>query len=414
MANIDNFKYASECLSCPTKPCQKGCPLGNDITDFIKEIKNNEYKKAFDILSETTVLMPICGRICPHNEQCQGSCVKKRMGKSVEIGILESTIGDMALKENWKIEVPKKTNHKVAVIGGGPSGLTCAAFLRKKGIAVTIYEKYNYLGGLLVHGIPEFRLSKKLVKQVTDNIINLGIDVKYNMELGKNLNLEDLKEEYDAIYLAIGANLSNKMNIPGENLKNVYGGNELLENNIKLDYEGKTVIVSGGGNVAMDVARTVKRSGAEKVIIVYRRSENEMPADIKEIEDAKKDGVEILYLTNIVKITGAERVEEIEVVKTKLVKKEGETRLSPVNIDGSNYTIPCDYVMMAVGSHPEAFVEELKLDKNRGRIAIDEEGRTSDEKVFSGGDIAGTKATVAWAARAGRNAANAIEKYINI
>ena len=414
MANIDNFKYASECLSCPTKPCQKGCPLGNDITDFIKEIKNNEYKKAFDILSETTVLMPICGRICPHNEQCQGSCVKKRMDKSVEIGILESTIGDMALKENWKIEVPKKTNHKVAVIGGGPSGLTCAAFLRKKGIAVTIYEKYNYLGGLLVHGIPEFRLSKKLVKQVTDNIINLGIDVKYNMELGKNLSLDDLEKEYDAIYLAIGANLSNKMNIPGENLKNVYGGNELLENNIKLDYKGKTVIVSGGGNVAMDVARTVKRSGAEKVIIVYRRSENEMPADIKEIEDARKDGVEFLYLTNIIKIIGTEKVEEIEVVKTKLVKKEGETRLSPVNIDGSNYTIPCDYVMMAVGSHPEAFVEELKLDKNRGRIAIDEEGRTSDEKVFSGGDIAGTKATVAWAARAGRNAANAIEKYINI
>lgn len=412
MANMENLKLSSNCESCVTKPCQMGCPLNNDITGFIKEIKKGNCKEAFDILTDTTILMPICGRICPHLQQCEGSCVKGVTYDRVQIGALEATIGDIALEENWKISSPKETKYNVAIVGSGPSGLTCAAFLRKNGIGVTIYEKYDYLGGLLVHGIPEFRLPKKLVKQVTDNIINLGIDVKYNMELGKNLSLEDLKSKHDAVFIGIGANLSNKMNILGEDLTNVYGGNELLENGIKLDYKDKTVIVSGGGNVAMDVSRTAKRQGAKRVIVVYRRSEKEMPADVKEIEEAKEDGVEFLFLTNILKVLGEDNVKGIEVIKTELVKKEGESRLSPVNIEGSNYTIDCDYVMMAIGSHPADFVESLNLDKNRGRILIDKDGKTSDEMVFSGGDVAGTKGTVAWASRAGRNAAYSIMDYL--
>lgn len=412
MANIENLKLSSNCESCITKPCQIGCPLNNDITSFIKEIKKGNCKEAFDILSDTTVLMPICGRICPHLQQCEGSCVKGITYDRVQIGALEATIGDIALEENWKITSPSETKYNVAIVGSGPSGLTCAAFLRKNGIGVTIYEKHDYLGGLLVHGIPEFRLPKNLVKQVTDNIVNLGIDVKYNMELGKNLSLEDLKSKHDAVFIGIGANLANKMNIPGENLTNVYGGNELLENKVKLDYTDKTVIVSGGGNVAMDVSRTAKRQGAKRVIVVYRRSEKEMPADVKEIEEAKEDGVEFLFLTNILKVLGEDNVKGIEVIKTELVKKEGESRLSPVNVEGSNYIIDCDYVMMAIGSHPANFVESLNLDKNRGRILIDKDGKTSDEMVFSGGDVAGTKGTVAWASRAGRNAAYAIMDYL--
>lgn len=408
-------KIASNCETCITKPCQIGCPLDNDIPSFIKKIKEENYKEAFNILSNTSVLMPVCGRICPHMQQCMGSCVKGVSYEPVNIGALESFVGDLSLDKRWKFDSQKNTNYKVAVIGGGPAGLTCAAFLRRNGIGVTIYEKYDYLGGILAHGIPEFRLPKQIVKKVTDNIINLGIEVKYNQELGKNITLGKLKKEYDAIFLGIGANSSNKMNIPGEGLQNVYGANELLEHNIDLDYTDKTVVVSGGGNVAMDVARTIQRKGAKKVIVIYRRTKNEMPAEDTEEEAARVDGVKFLYLTNILEVKGKNKVESIEVVKTKLVKKEGESRLSPVNIEGSNYKIECDYVIMAVGSHTEEFVENLNLNinPNRRTILINKEGQTSDKKVFSGGDVAGTKGTVAWASRAGRNAAYGIIKYLN-
>ena len=411
MNNLDIL--SSNCESCVTKPCQMGCPLNNDITQFIKNVKNKEYEKAYRVLTNTSVLMPLCGRICPHYQQCQGSCVKGVSYDAVEIGVLEYTIGDMALDNNWTIPVKDTTNYKVAVIGGGPSGLTCAAFLRRNGINVTIYEKYDYLGGLLVHGIPAFRLSKDLVKRVTDSIVNLGIDVKYNTELGKDITLEELKNEYDAIYIAVGANRSNKMDIPGEDLDGVYGGNELLEHNINLDYINKNVVISGGGNVAMDVARTAKRSGASRVTVVYRRGRDEMPADKKEVEEVMKDGIEFIFQTNILKVIGSDKVTGIEVIKTELVQKEGETRLSPVNIEGSEYTIDCDYVMMAIGSHPDDFVSELNIETNKqGKIAIDRYGHTSDEKVFSGGDIAATKGTVAWASRAGRNAAYSIIDFL--
>lgn len=402
----------SNCASCVIKPCQIGCPLNNDITGFIKEMKNENYKGAFDILSNTTVLMSLCGRICPHFQQCQGKCVKRISYNAVEIGKLESIIGDMALENNWTIPAPKETKHNVAVIGGGPAGLTCAAFLRRNGIKVTIYEKHNYLGGLMVHGIPEFRLPKDLVKKVTDSIINLGIDVKYNQELGKDYTLEKIKEKYDAVFIGIGANLSNKMNIQGENTKGVYGANEILENNNHPEYKDKVVIVSGGGNVAMDISRTAKRMGAKKVVVIYRRSEAEMPADKKEIEEAKEEAVEFLFLTTITKIIGKDKVEKLELLKNELVKKENDSRPVPVPIEGSNYEIDADYVMMAIGSHPDEYISTLNLRQEKERIKIDENGKTSDEKVFSGGDIAGTKGTVAWASRAGRNAAYAIIEYL--
>ena len=403
----------SNCASCVIKPCQIGCPLNNDITGFIKEMKNENYKGAFDILSNTTVLMSLCGRICPHFQQCQGKCVKGISYNAVEIGKLESIIGDIALENNWTISVPKKTKYHVAVIGGGPAGLTCAAFLRRNGIKVTIYEKHNYLGGIMVHGIPEFRLPKDLVKKVTDSIINLGIDVKYNQELGKDYTLEKIKEKYDAVFIGIGANLSNKMNIQGENTKGVYGANEILENNNHPEYKDKVVIVSGGGNVAMDISRTAKRMGAKKVVVIYRRSEAEMPADKKEIEEAKEEGVEFLFLTTITKIIGKDKVEKLELLKNELVKKENDLRPSPVPIAESNYEIVADYVMMAIGSHSDEYITTLKLAQEKGKIKIDEKGKTSDEKVFSGGDIAGTKGTVAWASRAGRNAAYSIIEYLN-
>lgn len=402
----------SNCASCVIKPCQIGCPLNNDITGFIKEMKNENYKGAFDILSNTTVLMSLCGRICPHFQQCQGRCVKGISYNAVEIGKLESIIGDMALENNWTISAPKETKHNVAVIGGGPAGLTCAAFLRRNGIKVTIYEKHNYLGGIMVHGIPEFRLPKDLVKKVTDSIINLGIDVKYNQELGKDYTLEKIKEKYDAVFIGIGANLSNKMNIQGENTKGVYGANEILENNNHPEYKDKVVIVSGGGNVAMDISRTAKRMGAKKVVVIYRRSEAEMPADKKEIVEAKEEGVEFLFLTTITKIIGKDKVEKLELLKNELVKKENDSRPVPVPIEGSNYEIDADYVMMAIGSHPDEYISTLNLRQEKERIKIDENGKTSDEKVFSGGDIAGTKGTVAWASRAGRNAAYAIIEYL--
>ena len=414
MTNI--IKKTLECLECVRKPCQLGCPLNNDIRGFIKLVKEEKYREAYQLLSETTVIPSICGRVCPKSKQCEGKCVKGRIKDSnaVEIGKIEAYIGDMALKNNWNISRLPLKNKRVAVVGGGPSGLTCAAFLRGNGYNVTIYEKHNYLGGLLYHGIPEFRLDKTLLRKVIDNILELGIDVKLNQSIGKDFSLEDLEKEYDAVFLGLGANISSKMNIPGEDLDGVYGGNELLESNNHPDYEGKVVVVSGCGNVAMDVARTIKRKGASKVYIIYRRSDVEAPAEEEEIREARNEGIEFLFQNNIIGIYGEKSVEKIEVIKTELVKKDDDDRLSPVNIKGTNYYLSCDYVIMAIGSHPESDIVNslgLVLDK-RGRILIDKDGHTSKEKVFAGGDLAGTTSTVAFASRAGRDAAYAIMKYL--
>ena len=404
-----------ECLSCIIKPCQAGCPLNNDTAGFIRLVQESKYKEAYDILLKTTVLPSVCGRVCPHEKQCQGSCVKKNLSFSVKIGDIEAFIGDVALENNWSISSLPLNNKKVAIVGGGPSGLTCAAFLRRNGYNVTIYEKHNYLGGLLYHGIPEFRLDKTLLRKVIDNILELGIDVKFNQSLGKDFSLDDLKREYDAVFLGFGANISNKMNIIGEDLNGVYGGNELLELNNHPNYEGKVVVVNGGGNVAIDVARTIKKANAKKVYVIYRRSEKEALALEKEIRVAKIEGIEFLFQNNIIGIYGEKSVDKIEVIRTKLVKKDGDNRLSFVNIEGSNYYLSCDYVVMAIGSHPESSIVNnlgLELD-GRGRILIDKEGHTSKEKIFAGGDLAGTPSTVAFAARAGRDAAYAIMKYLD-
>lgn len=255
------------CLNCKIKPCsQKGCPLNNNIPEFIQAVKEEKYKEAYKILSQTTVLPGVCGKICPHTKQCQGSCVRGIKGEPVSIGEIEDYIFQKAVEEGYNLKdvIEKEKNQelknkKVAIIGGGPAGLTCAAFLAKDGIDVTIYEKYDYLGGLLVHGIPEFRLSKQAVKETVNRILELGIKLKYNKELGKNLSLKELEKEYDAIFLSIGANKPVKMGVKGESLEGVYGGNELLEYNSHPNYEGKIVSVIGGGNVAMDCSRTIKR-----------------------------------------------------------------------------------------------------------------------------------------------------------
>lgn len=278
---------------------------------------------------------------------------------------------------------------------------------------VTIFEKYNSLGGILVHGIPEFRLNTKVVEESIKNILDLGVDVKYNKELGKDFKLEELKKDYDAIFLATGANKSAKMGVEGENLQGVYGGNELLEKDMHPDYNGKTVAVIGGGNVAMDCARTIQKKGAKDVFVIYRRAEAQMPAEQKEIEDAKKEGVKFLLQNNIVKIIGNEKVEKVELIKTKLVKKEGETREVPVNIENSNYIIDVDYIVMALGGTVSDETLTLGLTLNKwGNILVDEKYQTSISKIFAGGDLAGTKGTVAWAAKSGREAAKNIKKFL--
>lgn len=406
----------SYCLNCPVKPCSnKGCPLGNNIPEFIKAVKEEDYQKAYEILSETTVLEAVCGRICPHTKQCEGACVRGIKSNPVSIGEIEAFVGDISIKENYSFATVNKEhkNKKIAIIGGGPSGITAAAFLLKKGYSVTIYEKYNYLGGLLIHGIPEFRLPKDIVKQTIQKIIDLGLEVKYNQELGKNLFLEQLEEKYDAIFLAFGANITAKMGIKGEELKGVYAGNQLLEQQNHPNYSNKNVAVIGGGNVAIDCARTIKRLGAQAVKVIYRRSEEQMLAEVKEIQEAKNEGIEFEFQNNVVAILGQDKVEQIELIRTELVQKDGENRKVPVNVPNSNYIIDMDYVIMAIGSKPENFVQNLGLDiDNWGYIKINDKNMTSNPKIFAGGDIAGTKSTVAWAARSGRDAANSIMEYL--
>ena len=409
------------CLNCKTIPCSlKGCPLNNRIPDFIKAVKEENYKEAYKILSETTVLPGVCGKICPHKKQCQGSCVRGIKGEPVDIGNIEAFIFQKALENGYTlkdeigIEDDKVLkNKKVAVIGGGPAGLTCAAFLAKEGIQVTIYEKYNYLGGLLIHGIPEFRLSKETVENTIKQILELGINVKYHQELGKNLKLIELQKEYDAIFISVGSNKSIKMGVKGEDLEGVYGGNELLEFKNHPDYKDKIVSVIGGGDVAMDCARTIKRYGAKQVNVIYRRAEEQMPAEEKEINSAKKEGVKFLFQNNIVEIKGNKKVEKIELIKTELIEKEGEKRLVPRNIKNSNYEIKTDFVVMALGSTVKDEVLELGLTLNKwGNIHINENYQSSESKIFAGGDVTDGKGTVAWSARSGRNAAFKIKEYL--
>ncbi len=456
------------CLNCVNKPCSKnGCPLNNDIPAFIHE---EDYKRAFEILCRTTLFPAICGRICPHSKQCQGACIRGIKGEPVTIGKIETIIGDASIIQNFKI--PKDIdeelkNKRVAVIGSGPCGLTCAGFLAKKGVQVTIFEKYDKLGGILVHGIPNFRLDRRVVDGTIEKILDLGINVVKDKELGKDFELDDLYKSYDAIFISIGANEPNitlreenyykdrvtensnlgeivsndgieKYNLNGKSVKfskneidyyckekkeakdfkwlsnsiksddsnnMILSANKLLELENYPDFKDKKVAVSGGGNVAMDTARTINHLGG-KVTVIYRREEEQMPAERKEIEDAKNEGIEFLFKTNIKKVY--RDIKQIECIKTELVKKDGESRLSPIEIDGSNYKIDMDYVVIATGSKPEAkLINSFELNEY-GYIKVDGKGRTSMKNVYAGGDIAGEKATVAWASKSGRNAAEGI------
>ena len=411
-------EYTQYCLNCSVKPCSnQGCPLHNDIPTFIRLVKEGHTQEAYYSLMNTTVLGSICGRICPHQKQCQGKCVRGIKGEPVQIGKIEAYIFDEALKHQWykTIERSKELEgKKVAVIGSGPASLTCSAFLARSGAEVTIYEKYDTLGGILRRGIPRFRLEEQVLNNTIEQILFLGVKTKFHQELGKTIQLEDLKQNYDAIFLGIGANIPGKMHIPGEELKGVFGGNTLLETGNHPDYTNKKVAVIGGGNVAMDCARTIKHMGAKEVSVIYRRAEEQMPAEEKEIEDAKNEGIRFLFQNNITKIIGNQAVEAIECIKTELVEKEGETRKVPVNIEGSNYQMPIDYVVMAVGSKPDAAtVEHMGLQlTERGYIKVNEDYQTSDARIYAGGDIIGQKATVAWAAMAGREAAKSIIKKL--
>ena len=412
----DNKKQKAEyCLNCKNPQCRTGCPLGNNIPAFIQKVKEDNLEEAYKILCETTAIPAICGRICPHQKQCQGKCIRGIKSEPVSIGEIAAYVRDWALNNTNSLlncckDIQEK-NKKVAVIGGGPSGLTAAVFLRKNGYKVTIYEKQKDLGGILKRGIPEFRLSNEIVEKTIEQILALGINVQCEKELGRNLELANLEKEYDAIYLSIGANIPRKMAIEGEELEGVYGGNSLLEN---PDYTNKKVAIIGGGNVAMDCARTIKRMGAEQVVVIYRRSEAEMPAESKEISDAKKEGVEFLFLNNIVKILGTNKVEKIECIKTELVQKEGETRKSPVNIENSNYILNMDYVVMAVGGEVDKdLIEKCNISTTTKKyVQVNENNQTSDEKVFAGGDVVGQNSTVAWAASDGKNVASKIIKFL--
>ena len=361
---------ANYCLNCKSRTCTKGCPLENDIPNFIKCIKEKKYQEAYNILSETTILHSICGRVCPHKKQCEGSCIRGIKSEAVSIGDLEAFIGDMAINENYEIKVEKESKNKsIAIVGGGPSGLTCAYFLKKRGYEVTIYEKHNKLGGILNHGIPEFRLDNDILNKTIERILNLGIEVRYKKELGKDYDLDYLVKNYDYVYLSFGANISSKMGIEGEDLEGVFGGNELLENNNHPSYIGKKIAVIGGGNVAIDTARTIKRLGAKEVKIIYRRSEKQMPAEKNEIEAAKKEKIEFIFQNNLVRILGKERVEKIECIKTQLTKKEGEVREVPIDIKNSNYLLDMDYVVMAIGSKTDnKIVSNLKINTTKWRI----------------------------------------------
>lgn len=404
-------KQAEYCLNCKNKPCKSGCPLQNDIPDFIKCIKEEKYEEAFKVLSETTIFEPICGRICPQKSQCEGSCVRGIKGESVHIGELETFVGDYILENiDIQIEEAEDTAKKIAIIGSGPAGLACSYYLSTRGFKVDIYEKHEKLGGLLRYGIPEFRLEKEILdKWIEKYILNKNITAFTNMELGKDILLEDLKKEYDVVVLAFGANVSNKMNIPGEDRDTVFGGNELLEYRNMPDFTDKKVAVIGGGNVAMDTSRTIKRLGAKEVKVVYRRSEKQMPAERKEIKEAKEEGIEFLFQTNMIKVLD----DKIECVKTELIKKEGETREYPVNIDGTNFFIDVDFVILAVGSSPDKnIIDKLGLETDKwGCIKVDENCKTSDEKIYGVGDLAGNKQTVAWAAKSGFDCAKQIADF---
>ena len=424
---------ALRCLECKDPRCVKGCPVSINIPGFIHQIKEGKIKEANDIILEASNLGSICGRVCPQEIQCEKDCVRGLIKgrEAVAIGRLERFVSDYAREHNLvNLIKPQSNNIKVAVIGSGPSGLTCAASLAKLGYDVTIFEGLHLAGGVLVYGIPEFRLPKKIVQHEVDNLLKLGVKIKTNMIIGKVYSLDELieSEGFRAIFVGTGAGLPSFLGIEGENFNGVLSANEYLTriNLMKAYdksydtpyYEAKKVAVIGGGNVAMDAARVAKRLGAKEVYIIYRRSEEELPARKEEVEHAKEEGIIFKLLTNPKRIIGDEnyKVSGIEVSKMSLGEVDSSGRRRPVLVPNSEFIIEVDQVIEAIGTSPNPLIKNttkgLDVNKHGCIITFDESGKTTKEGVYAGGDVVTGAATVILAMGAGKKAAEAIDKYL--
>ncbi|MCH5265745.1 MAG: NADPH-dependent glutamate synthase [Lachnospiraceae bacterium] len=421
---------ARRCLSCKNKPCVSACPVQIDIPAFIEKVANEDIEGAFEILSQSTSLPAVCGRVCPQETQCEGKCVRGIKGEPVGIGRLERFVADYHREHSSETPVmPEPNGHKVAVIGAGPSGLTVAGDLAKMGYKVTIFEALHLAGGVLVYGIPEFRLPKAIVQKEIDNLKAIGVDVETNMVIGKVLTIDEIFEMgNEAIFVGSGAGLPRFMNIPGESLKGVYSANEFLTriNLMKAYTEGsktpiqhaKKVAVVGGGNVAMDAARSAKRLGAEEVYIVYRRGMEELPARKEEVEHAEEEGIIFKTLNNPVEILGNEEgmVSGIKCIEMELGEPDESGRRRPVEKPGSEFVLDVDSVIMSIGTSPNPLIRSTTPGleaNNRGcLITKDDSGLTTREGVYAGGDAVTGAATVILAMGAGKAAAKAIDEYI--
>ncbi len=422
------IEEAQRCLNCKHKPCMQGCPVGVRIPEFIKEMAEGHFEEAYKIITGTNGLPAVSGRVCPQENQCEGKCVRGIKGEPVAIGRLERFAADYVMKNNLvKNEKPVPNGHKVAVVGAGPAGLTCAGDLARLGYQVTIFEAFHTAGGVLMYGIPEFRLPKAIVQQEINNLKELGVEIMTNMVIGKVLSVDDIMEMgYEAVFIGSGAGLPNFMGIEGEALVGVCSANEYLTRiNLMKGYledydtpviKSKSVAVVGGGNVAMDTARSALRMGAEHVYIVYRRSEAELPARVEEVHHAKEEGVEFLLLNNPVKIVGDEngRVKAMECVKMELGEPDESGRRRPQVIEGSNYMLDVDTVIMSIGTSPNPLIRTTTgIEANkRGCLVVNEDMLTTREGVYAGGDAVTGAATVILAMGAGKTAAAAIDKYI--
>jgi len=420
---------AKRCLQCKNKPCMKGCPVEIDIPGFIKCIAQGDFDKAAEVIKAKNSLPAVSGRVCPYENQCEGECTLKKIGEPVGIGRLERFIADYEREKGVKIpKKPKPLGKKVAVIGAGPAGLTCAGDLAKMGYSVDLFEALHAPGGVLMYGIPEFRLPKKIVEAEVDYIKKLGVKINYDIVVGKTITVDELMKDYDAVFIGTGAGLPNWLNIPGENLDGVYSANEFLTRvNMMKAYEfpnydtpikiGKIVATFGAGNVAMDCARTALRLGAEKSYILYRRTEAEMPARIEEIHHAKEEGVTFKLLTNPIRFYGDKEghLTEVEFIKMQLGEPDDSGRRRPVPIPGSEEKMKIDTALVAIGQSPNPLiprtVKGLQVGKH-GNILADEDGRTSIPGLFAGGDITTGAATVILAMGAGKRAARAIDQYL--